>query len=234
MTSRPGACRLVSRIASWTIPSSSRGGRAARVLVLGDAEEEDAGDAQLGHLGDRLAEPVERELVLAGHRGDLAAEVRAVVDEQGIDQVVDRQVGSRGPGRGVRDGRGAGGAVERDSRRRVGRAWDDPKRQVVSEVGGQEAEITRSPRWPPATGMPRGDRRRESRRLKWPRLWVGRGKGTSRTSLLLASKHSICRYSAGTLSLKPIWMVMLALGLDPGDLLALAVVQVGGHARADA
>ena len=73
-------------------PVVARGGRAARILVLGDAEEDDRRDPQLGDLGDRLAEPVERELVLAGHRRDLAAEVVSVVDEQGIDQVVDGQL----------------------------------------------------------------------------------------------------------------------------------------------
>ena len=72
-------------------PRRRERGRAARVLVRGDAEEEDRRDAQLGDLGDRLAEAVERELVLAGHRGDLAPQVRAVVDEQRVDQVVDRQ-----------------------------------------------------------------------------------------------------------------------------------------------
>ena len=72
-------------------PVVAEGGRAAGVLVLGDAEEDDRRDAQLGGLGDRLAQPVERELILARHRGDLAPEVRAVVDEQRVDQVVDGQ-----------------------------------------------------------------------------------------------------------------------------------------------
>ncbi len=70
-------------------------GRPARVLVLGDPEEDDPRDTQLGDLGDHLAEAVERELILARHRGDLAPEVLAVVDEQGIDQVVDGQSGLR-------------------------------------------------------------------------------------------------------------------------------------------
>jgi hypothetical protein len=35
--------------------------------MLGNAEEDDAGDAQLGHLGHHVAKAIERELVLAGH-----------------------------------------------------------------------------------------------------------------------------------------------------------------------
>ena len=120
MTSSPGAACLATRIASWTIPSSRSAAEPAGVLVLGDAEEEDRRDAQLGHLGDRLAQPVERELILARHRGDLAPQVRAVVDEQRVDQVVDGQPRSRGPGRGAGDGRGAVGADAADSRRRAG------------------------------------------------------------------------------------------------------------------
>ena len=59
--------------------------------MLGDPEEDDRRDSQLGDLGDSLAEPVERELVLARHRRHFAPEVFPVVDEQRIDQVADRQ-----------------------------------------------------------------------------------------------------------------------------------------------
>ena len=59
--------------------------------MLGDSEEEDCRDAQLGRFGDGFAQPVERELVLARHRRDLAPQVFAVIDEQRIDQVVDAE-----------------------------------------------------------------------------------------------------------------------------------------------
>ena len=117
-------------------PVVARGGRAARVLVLRDAEEEDRRDAQLGHLGDRLAEPVERELVLAGHRRDLPPQVLAVVDEQRIDQVVDGQPRSRGPGRGAGDGRGAGGDDGADNRRRAGRSFGCLPSMLAASVSG--------------------------------------------------------------------------------------------------
>ena len=90
ITSSPGACRLTRRIASWTIPLE-RCGRAACVLVSRDAEQQHGRDAQLVHLGDRLPQPVERPLILPRHRGDLPPEVLPVVDEQRIDQVIDRQ-----------------------------------------------------------------------------------------------------------------------------------------------
>ena len=66
-------------------------GRPPRILMRGDAEEEDGRDPQLGHLRDPLAQPVERVLILAGHRRDLAAQVRAVVDEHRVDQVIQPQ-----------------------------------------------------------------------------------------------------------------------------------------------
>ncbi len=91
MTSSSGAWRLMSRMASWTIPESSEAAEPRGVLVGGDAEQKDAGDLEVDDLRDHLAQAVERELVLAGHRGDLALEVAAVVDEQGVDEVVDRQ-----------------------------------------------------------------------------------------------------------------------------------------------
>ena len=51
------------------------GGRAAGVFVLGDTEEDDRRDAQLGDLGEGFAQPVERKLILTRHRRDLAPEV---------------------------------------------------------------------------------------------------------------------------------------------------------------
>ncbi len=120
ITSRSGAAFLAMPMACWTIPSSWKRGGPARVLVLGDAEEDDRRDAQLGGLGDRLAQPVERELILARHRGDLATEIPAVVDEQRVDQVVHGQPVLAQHRRGAGDGPGAAGGDARDSRRRAG------------------------------------------------------------------------------------------------------------------
>ena len=95
----------------------------------------------------------------------------------------------------------AGGGLERHGTIPVSRVdeWKSGRREVIV------AAIAAAP----------AARRAASRRL--PRidggsmaaLVGGAGKGTSRTSLLLASKHSIWRCSAGTLSSKPTWMVML-------------------------
>ena len=63
-----------------------------RVFVFGDAEEEDGGDLAVDDLVDDFGQAVQRELVLAGHRGDLAFEVLAVVDEEGVDEVVDGEL----------------------------------------------------------------------------------------------------------------------------------------------
>ncbi len=69
------------------------GGRAARVFVLRDAEEDDAGYTQFGDLGETFAQPVDRELILTRHRGNLAPEVSAVIDKQRVDQVERGELG---------------------------------------------------------------------------------------------------------------------------------------------
>ena len=104
-------------------PVVGRRRRAAGVLVLGDAEEQDRRDAQLGHLGDRLAQPVERELILARHRRDLAPQVLAVIDEQRIDQVVHAPADVSRTSSRSRGCRGGGGADAADSRRRAGTSF---------------------------------------------------------------------------------------------------------------
>ena len=83
-------------------------------------------------------QPVERELVLARHRGDLAPEVRAVVDEQRVDQVVDRQPVLADevaePGMAAEPA----GAVERDSRRRAGMScgWSSSRLARAAATSG--------------------------------------------------------------------------------------------------
>ena len=74
-------------------PVVAERGRPPRILVLGDAEQEDRRDAQLGRLGHRLAQPVERELILPRHRRDLPPQALPVVDEQRVDQVIHGQPG---------------------------------------------------------------------------------------------------------------------------------------------
>ena len=60
---------------------------------------------------------------------------------------------------------------------------------------------------------------------QWPRWCAGRLRERSRTSLPLASKHSMTRCSAGASSAEADLDRHVALGLHPGDLLALAVVR---------
>src|SRR6516162_6203593 len=63
----------------------SRRGSAARVFVLGNAEEQYCWDAQLGGRRDGFAKPVERQLILARHRRTLSSQVFAVIHEERID-----------------------------------------------------------------------------------------------------------------------------------------------------
>ena len=137
ITSSSGATRRAIRIASCTIPSSLRRRRAARVFVFRDSEKQDRRHAQLGRLGEGLADPVERELVLSRHRWDLTPQVLAMIDKQRIDQVARRQDASRRQVRAVEDGRGAVVADEWDSRTRAGKSWrDSPWWNAVTNVRG--------------------------------------------------------------------------------------------------
>ena len=70
----------------------AQGGRATRVFMLGDTEEQDCRQAQVGRFSHRVAEPVERELVLARHRRDFAPKILAVIDEERINQVGDGEM----------------------------------------------------------------------------------------------------------------------------------------------
>ena len=101
----------------------ARGGRAACVFVLRDSEQEDRRDAQLGRFGDRFAEPVERELVLAGHRRDFTPEVLAVIDEKRIDQVVDGKTRFADQVAQSRMTAEAAWPMKRITGRRAGRSW---------------------------------------------------------------------------------------------------------------
>ena len=67
------------------------GAAGRRVLVRGDAEQQDGRDAEpldLAHLGQQVAD---RELVAAGHGGDRPLDVLAVRHEQRVDEVVGRE-----------------------------------------------------------------------------------------------------------------------------------------------
>ena len=61
------------------------------VLLGRQAEEQHAGDAQAGDLLDLGGELIDRELIAARHRPDLAPHAVAVGDEQRIDEPIDRQ-----------------------------------------------------------------------------------------------------------------------------------------------
>ena len=125
ITSRSGATRLAIRIASWTMPSSRERGRAACVLVLGDAEEEDRRDAQLGRLRRRLRRAGRARAgtgpASTGSRAAGSCRDRRTADRSGRR----RPDAFRGPGREAGDGRGAGGADAADNRRRAGRSSRD-------------------------------------------------------------------------------------------------------------
>src|SRR3972149_2673713 len=69
------------------------------VLGGGQAEQEDGGDAQRPQLPGLGGQHVERELVLAGHRLDLAPNVLAVGDEQRVDEPLRREAGRGARGR---------------------------------------------------------------------------------------------------------------------------------------
>ncbi len=63
------------------------------VLVLGDAEEDDAADAEGDALGAFLDEFVDGELEIAGHGVDRLADAFALDGEQGEDEVVGGEIG---------------------------------------------------------------------------------------------------------------------------------------------
>src|SRR5437763_1654802 len=64
---------------------------ATRILLRGNTEEQHAGDAHAGGILALLDQLIHGEAVLAGHRRDRLAHAAAVHDEQGVDEVVDRQ-----------------------------------------------------------------------------------------------------------------------------------------------
>src|SRR2546421_5768677 len=64
---------------------------AARILLRRNTEEQYAGDAHAGGILAFLDQLIHGEAVLAGHGCDRLSHAAAVHDEQGIDEVVDRQ-----------------------------------------------------------------------------------------------------------------------------------------------
>ena len=84
--------RLATRIACWTIPSSRSAADPRASLCSGMPKRMIAGMPSSATSATAFAQPVERELILARHRGDLAPQVLAVVDEQRVDQVVHGQM----------------------------------------------------------------------------------------------------------------------------------------------
>ncbi len=66
---------------------------AGRVLVLGDAEEDERPDAEFAGRADFVDERIDAELVVARHRGDLLPDAFPGPDEQRQDQVARREFG---------------------------------------------------------------------------------------------------------------------------------------------
>ena len=103
------------------MPSSSQGAGAGRVLVRGDAEEDERLDAQVAGRADLVDERIDAELEVARHRGDLLPDALAGPHEQRQDQVARREFGfadqfadervvaqPAGPGGGEAGGRSVG------------------------------------------------------------------------------------------------------------------------------
>ena len=63
------------------------------VLVRGHAEQDHGGDAELGQLGDLLAEALAGVLDDAGQRDDRLRLVDALAHEQRSDEVIDAEAG---------------------------------------------------------------------------------------------------------------------------------------------
>jgi hypothetical protein len=68
-----------------------QGGRAGRVLLVGDAEEDERLQPQIDAAPNFFGQAVEAELIVAGHRGDFFLDAAAGADEEGEDEVIDGQ-----------------------------------------------------------------------------------------------------------------------------------------------
>ena len=101
-----------SRSATCTMPSGSQAPEPSASLVAGHAEQDHAGHAEGGQLGDLLAQRLAGVLHDAGQRLDRLRLGDALPHEQRGDQVVDRQPGlGHHPAQGrACGGAGAGGA----------------------------------------------------------------------------------------------------------------------------
>src|SRR5262249_58799512 len=70
-----------------------KGARTGRVLVFGDAEENERLDAEFARGADFIDERIDAQLEVAGHRADLGSHAFAGPHEQRQDQVAWRQFG---------------------------------------------------------------------------------------------------------------------------------------------
>ncbi len=93
ITSRSGAASLIARMALGHDPLRIVVVAARRVLVLGDAEEDDGRDAQGGDLARLSRQQVDGQLGLAGHRLDGNPLALAVAHEEREDEVLRRERG---------------------------------------------------------------------------------------------------------------------------------------------
>ncbi len=144
----------------------------------------------------------------------------------------------RRPGREAADGRGGAGDDEADNRRRVGRSSRDPHRGEGEDGrAGRSRDSERSSRGQAIDGLQHRDDhgRAAIDRDGLVPAFVGGGRCRKHPDLVAVGVKTLEFAGARPASSasKPIWIVMLHSDLDPGDFLALAVAQVGGHAGMD-
>ena len=200
------------RIASWTIPSSREAAEPRASLCSGMPKRRIAGMPSSDDLGDGFAQPVERELVLARHRRDLAPQVLAVIDEQRIDQVVDGQAAFRGPDREAGDDRGGVGADAADNRRRAGRSSRNSPGVEGDDGRAEWSTDTIVARRASRGSVPSIDAARDDRSSKlMPAFVGGRGRRWNQPDLVAVGVEALDLQVFGrrASASKPIWIVML-------------------------
>ena len=97
MSCSSGTESFSARSAFWTMPSSAQAPVPARVLVAGDAEEDDRGHAHCPRPLRLLDRQVHREVVDSRHRGHRLPNAPALDDEERIDEVGGAGARSRAP-----------------------------------------------------------------------------------------------------------------------------------------
>ena len=136
------------------MPESFHASLPVASLCCRDPEQQDAGDASLGHLARLFDERLERVLVLARHRRDRDRVVDAFLQEQRSDQVRRRPSSSRRTlGAGPACDAGAVGAARGSSSayratKPADQGVDQPRAGVLLSDRHPHASPGRSTPWP--------------------------------------------------------------------------------------